>query len=63
MPELDRLLIEAEKEPDQVHEGQLKTKINGKNKIFHILVSLDFSKGEIRGFIINFLPVETNPII
>lgn len=59
MPDLEALLTEAEKAPDQIHNRTLETKINGKMKTFHLLAALDFSKGEIRGFIINFLPVIT----
>ncbi|MBL6785440.1 MAG: hypothetical protein ISQ32_03975 [Rickettsiales bacterium] len=59
IPELDDLILTAEKQPDLIHEKKLKAYINDETIELQLLLSIDFTKGEIRGFIINFLPLNT----
>ncbi len=57
---IEKLIAIAEKHPDKHHEEIIKIKINGKVQKISVTIAIDFAKGEIRGFIINFLTVINN---
>ncbi|MDC0857187.1 hypothetical protein OAP83_00565 [Rickettsiales bacterium] len=54
---IEQLIKNAENHPDQSHNEIIKIKSHGKTLKINLSIAIDFAKGEIRGFIINFLPI------
>ncbi len=54
---IEKLIKHAESHPDQIHNEVISVKSNSKTVKINTSIAIDFSNGEIRGFIINFLPL------